>query len=58
MKLNIAIVDVAGRLPVMEIVFLAQKTHVEPNKLIQFTSVWGLPAQGARGKVPVGARGP
>jgi hypothetical protein len=37
----------AGRMPVMEIVFLARKVKVEQNKLIQFNTVWGLPAQGA-----------
>eukprot|EP00967_Tisochrysis_lutea_P004294 scaffold5056_cov39-Tisochrysis_lutea.AAC.3 len=37
----------AGRMPVMEIVFLARKSHVEEDKLIRFETVWGLPAQGA-----------
>lgn len=36
----------AGRMPIMEIVFLAQRTRNEPNKLIQFETVWGLPAAG------------
>ena len=35
-----------GRMPVMEIVFLARKSHIEEDKLIQFESVWGLPAKG------------
>jgi len=35
-----------GRMPVMEIVFLARKSHVEEDKLIRFETVWGLPAQG------------
>jgi hypothetical protein len=33
-------------MPVIEIVFLARKVNVEQNKLIQFDTVWGLPAQG------------
>jgi len=31
----------------MEIVFLARKSHAEADKLIQFETVWGLPAKGA-----------
>lgn len=38
----------AGRMPVMEVVFLARKLHVERNKLIQFDTVWGMPAKGER----------
>jgi hypothetical protein len=33
-------------MPVMEIVFLAHKKHVEQDRLIQFETVWGLPAKG------------
>lgn len=36
----------AGLLPVMEIVFLLEKTHVEQDKLIQFETVQGMPAAG------------
>lgn len=36
----------AGLLPVMEIVFLMEKTHVEQDKLIQFETVQGMPASG------------
>eukprot|EP00195_Chlamydomonas_chlamydogama_P003447 CAMPEP_0202919418 /NCGR_PEP_ID=MMETSP1392-20130828/75775_1 /ASSEMBLY_ACC=CAM_ASM_000868 /TAXON_ID=225041 /ORGANISM="Chlamydomonas chlamydogama, Strain SAG 11-48b" /LENGTH=318 /DNA_ID=CAMNT_0049612769 /DNA_START=156 /DNA_END=1112 /DNA_ORIENTATION=- len=35
-----------AQLPVMEIVFLAKRTHVEVNKRIKFETVWGLPAKG------------
>jgi len=35
-------------MPVMEVVFLARKLHVERNKLIQFDTVWGMPAKGER----------
>ncbi|EFJ44346.1 hypothetical protein VOLCADRAFT_106492 [Volvox carteri f. nagariensis] len=35
-----------GLLPVMEIVFVLQKTEVVPDKRIAFESVWGMPMSG------------
>jgi hypothetical protein len=36
----------AGYLPIMEIVFLAQKSYAEKDKMLCFESLWGMPAQG------------
>lgn len=35
-----------GLLPVMEIVFVLQKTQVVENERIEFESVWGMPMSG------------
>ncbi|GIL82372.1 hypothetical protein Vretimale_11807 [Volvox reticuliferus] len=36
-----------GLLPVMEIVFVLQKTEILPDKRIAFESVWGMPMSGS-----------
>lgn len=36
----------AGLMPVMEIVFVLQKTRVVENELIEFETVWGMPMNG------------
>jgi hypothetical protein len=40
----------AAKLPIMEIVFLVEKTNVVANELIEFSSAWGMPVQGEKGK--------
>lgn len=36
----------AGKLPVMEIVFLAVKEQVVPDEAIFFSTAWGMPLSG------------
>jgi hypothetical protein len=42
----------AGKLPVMEIVFLARKDQVVQDKEISFSTMWGMPMAGASSKQP------
>ena len=41
----------AGMLPVMEIVFLLNRTEVQQDKLIRFQSIQGMPLQGGASKI-------
>jgi len=41
-----------GRLPIMEIVFLARKVEAEQDKYIKFESIWGMPAMGEVSFIP------
>lgn len=40
--------DMTGLLPVMEIVFVVQKTEVVVDERIAFESVWGMPMSGGQ----------